>query len=196
MAQAELDDDVAEAQKIVKKFSWKAYAEDPDNDLAKSLVLAEARTKDKATGESTLQEQWMQLFQPSTRKALCDSQDESILAEPTAELSQAYKSFLKCLPKGHEARIEDGPPQLDVVAKAMKLAESTLRDRRETTKTGRMKQLFGRVAKSLHGHKELFGVVPSGDKYVSLVAGSVSAIIKVSTFIRTVSKERGHIQRQ
>ena len=102
-----------------------------------------------------------------------------ILSHPTEELSQAYRAFLKCLPKGHEAKIEDGPPRLDVVIEALSFADVTWRNNREKTKAGRMKKLFSKVAVNLHKHKELFEMIPSGDKYISLIAGSISAIIKV-----------------
>ena len=106
-------------------------------------------------------------------------QDEMILAGSTDELVKEYKKFLKCLPKDHPARIEDGPPRLDSVVDALRLADTEWTSNREKTKMGRAKTLFTKVAQSLVKYKDLFAIVPSGDKYVSLVAGSVSAIIKV-----------------
>ena len=111
------------------------------------------------------------------------SQDEALLAHPTEELSQAYKKFLKCLPKGHEARIEDGPPRLEAVIDALTTAEHTWKSNREKTKAGRMRGLFSKVAVTMNKHRELFAMIPSSDKYISLVAGSVSAIIKVPASI-------------
>ena len=102
-----------------------------------------------------------------------------ILAGSTDELAKEYKKFLKCLPKNHPARIEDGPPRLDRVMDALRLADTEWTIHREETKTGRAKKLFTKVAQSLFKYKDLFDIVPSGDKYVSLVAGSISAIIKV-----------------
>ena len=102
-----------------------------------------------------------------------------LLAKPTDELAQVYKNFLKCLPKEHEARIEDGPPRLDVVIKAVKIADAKWKGNREKSKAGRTKRLFTKIPVHLDKYKELAAVVPSGDKYVSLIAGSVSAIIKV-----------------
>ena len=65
------DDSVEQnAKKIVKTFSWKTYARDPDNDLAKSLVSIEACNESNTTNEATLREQWIKLFDPSIEKAL------------------------------------------------------------------------------------------------------------------------------
>lgn len=107
--------------------------------------------------------------------------DEIILAEPTEDLAQAYKKFLKCLPKEHAARIEDGPPRLDVVLKAVSVAQVSWKNKRENTKTGQAKEVYSKVVRSLYGHRDLFAMIPSSDKYVSLVAGSLTAIIKVGS---------------
>lgn len=106
-------------------------------------------------------------------------QDEIILADPTDELLQAYRKFLKCLPKGHEARIEDGPPKLTAIVEALTLADDNWKSNREKTKAGRMRTLFSKVAVNLYKYKELFAMVPRSDRYLSLVAGSMSAIVKV-----------------
>lgn len=62
-------DDLFEAKKVVRKFSWKTYSENPNNDLAKSLIAAEALDKQNEEEEVTLNEQWRELFNPATSKA-------------------------------------------------------------------------------------------------------------------------------
>lgn len=66
------------------------------------------------------------------------------------------------------------------MVEAVATADSTWKKNRESTKAGRMKTLFSKVCSSLNGHKDLFAILPSGDKYVCLVTGSVSSIVKVS----------------
>ena len=106
-------------------------------------------------------------------------QDEMILASSTDELAKVYKEFLECVPKDHQGRIDDSPRMLGSVVDTLSLADAGWKSNRKKTKLGRMKTLFTRVTQSLAKYKDLFAVVPSGDKYVSLVAGSVSAIVKV-----------------
>ena len=58
-----------QAKNAVRKFGWKTYAENPDDELAKSLVAAEALDRQDEKDEAMLGEQWMQLFDPATSKA-------------------------------------------------------------------------------------------------------------------------------
>ena len=90
-----------------------------------------------------------------------------------------YQKFLKCLPKDHTARVEDGPPDIRVVMDALIVAESNWKNNREKTRLGRMKKLFGKFSINVSKFKDVFAVVPSGDKYTCLVTGTISAIIKV-----------------
>ena len=66
-----------------------------------------------------------------------------------------------------------------MVVEAVKVADTKWKDNHEKTKAGRMKALFGKVAGSLKKHRDLFAVLPSGEKYICLLIGSVSAIVKV-----------------
>ena len=43
-----------------------------------------------------------------------------------------------------------------------------------------MKLLFGKFGTNAYKFRELFAMIPSSDKYVSILTGSLSAIIKVS----------------
>ncbi|KAL8734031.1 MAG: hypothetical protein Q9166_001792 [cf. Caloplaca sp. 2 TL-2023] len=172
--------DVFEAKQMVRKFSWKAYSEHSDDDLVQSLVVATATDTQKEEVEGTLERQWGELFDSSTGEKSNQSQEEIILASSTDELAKSYKAFQKCLPKGHVSRIEDGPPRFKAVYEAVATADSAWKKNRERTNVGRMKTLFGKVCGSLENHRTLFAVIPSGDKYISLVAGSISAIVKAT----------------
>ncbi|KAL8687494.1 MAG: hypothetical protein Q9218_006350 [Villophora microphyllina] len=173
-------EDLQEAKQLVRTFSWKTYSESPDDDLVQSLVLAEAIDTSNEKDEGTLGKQWGEIFDPLINETSNQSHEEIILATPTDELAKAYKAFQKCLPKEHEDNVADGPPKIKAVAEAVAIADSAWKKNRECTKAGRMKTLFGKVCGSLNNHKNLFAVLPSGDKYVCLVTGSISAIVKIA----------------
>ena len=69
-ASCDRENETVNAKRIVRAFSWKAYAENPDDDLAKSLMIAEAGEAPEQKQEATLKDQWMQLFDPAVSKAL------------------------------------------------------------------------------------------------------------------------------
>lgn len=44
---------------------------------------------------------------------------------------------------------------------------------------GNTKKLFGKLCQQVESHKEILDIIPSGDKYVSLITGSLSTLVKV-----------------
>ena len=56
------DKDSPSGRGIVRKFSHAVYAENPDDDLTRSLVAAEATTTVPEAREPSLEQQWIQLF--------------------------------------------------------------------------------------------------------------------------------------
>ena len=80
-AASEEQGDLTNAKKAVRTFSWKAYAESPDDDLTKSLVVAEASTELKDRWEGTSKEQWMQMFDPATSNAFQYARLELVASE-------------------------------------------------------------------------------------------------------------------
>ena len=95
------DDDLFEAKKVVRKFSWKTYAENPDDELAKSLVAAEALDRQNEKDEAMLGEQWKRLFDPATSKAFgyvliftlqCDSLPHNMDHDLLIIISTQWKS--------------------------------------------------------------------------------------------------------
>ena len=69
-ANSDRENEIVNAKSIVRAFSWKAYAEDPNDDLAKSLMIAQAGEEPEQKQGATLKDQWMQLFDPAVGKAL------------------------------------------------------------------------------------------------------------------------------
>lgn len=50
------------------------------------------------------------------------------------------------------------------------------------TKVGRVKGWFGKVAGRINNHKYLLDMLPSGDKYTSVLIGGLTACIKVFNY--------------
>lgn len=58
-------------------------------------------------------------------------------------------------------------------------ASKTWEDRRAGTRPGRLKRIFGQLCKTCENHSQLISILPTDDKYVRLLTGSLSAITQV-----------------
>lgn len=73
---------------------------------------------------------------------------------------------------------EDEPPSLNILWKAAHDAGSKWEKKREKG-FGRAKACLFSFLDTMDAHKYLFSVVPNGDKYTSLLTGSLTSIVKV-----------------
>lgn len=108
--------------------------------------------------------------------------DEAELEKISKQLAKQWLDFKHLLPAGNSNKEEHIPPPIGELIEAVEKANLTWQYNRETN-TGKAKQRFGKICKSLDFHKEMMAVIPQGDKYVSLLTGSFSAIVKVRAFI-------------
>ena len=111
---------------------------------------------------------------------MSNSPEDLLLETKGRNLAKAYREFVKTLPEGHGFKIEDGPPSLGAVLQAATTVNTKLESDRGKTKTGQFKGFFHKVCGSMDGHQDLFAIIPSGDKYVCLLTGSISALVKVN----------------
>ena len=68
---------------------------------------------------------------------------------------------------------------MSVLFDVIKSASASWQTQREETRWGRMKVFFAKMSRSADDHSDLLAIIPSNDKYTSLVAGSMSAIVQV-----------------
>lgn len=70
-------------------------------------------------------------------------------------------------------------PSLRLLYQHVNEASSTWKEHREGTKSGRLKTVFTKLCDTVHSHSKLVSMVPTNDKYVTLLTGSLSAIASV-----------------
>ena len=134
---------------------------------------------------SVLMAHWRKLpFYPSVYCATANHRrneniEEAQLAKQSKELADAWVKFQRSLPEDHQEKIPTSPPSIDVLLDAVETARSKRTQALSTTKLGKTKQGFEKVCKSLDNHDSLMAMIPSGDKYICLLTGSLSAIVKV-----------------
>ena len=61
-------------------------------------------------------------------------------------------------------------------------------ERNNTSRTGGVKNFLRKVCTSLHNHSTVLKMLPSDSEYVSLIAGSINMIIKVSYYSQNTAR--------
>jgi len=75
----------------------------------------------------------------------------------------------------------DSIPTITTLYEAINHAQTTWHDR-QNEGFGPVKGRFLTFAETMNDYSYLFSVIPSGDKYISLVTGVVSSVVKVWYF--------------
>ncbi|KAH8429322.1 uncharacterized protein LDX57_006989 [Aspergillus melleus] len=168
-----------EAKWHVRGFSKQLAEEDSTEPLERAIIRRETLDEEEENRKTSLVRQWQGLFHTDSAEDLEHLHHEERRLETAArELAKAWSDFQSVLPPEHRSRV-DTPPDITVVWKAVLVAEESFQEQKET-RMGKAKQAVFKACESLEDHKELFHIFPTGDKYVSLVTGSISAIVKAA----------------
>jgi len=89
---------------------------------------------------------------------------------------QAWRKFYESLPNEQSANLEAQRPDLRFLQDVVNAANANLKKKQ---KTQSIRQGFHRVCETFGNYENLSGVIPSGDKYICLITGSLGALIKV-----------------
>ncbi|THV50274.1 hypothetical protein BGAL_0157g00090 [Botrytis galanthina] len=113
----------------------------------------------------------------------------SNLEEKSDKLSVAWKNLegkLKLDKAG--APITSANNGTDILLLTIQLQRDILQKKQES-KGAKVKNFLKRTVQSLENHKYLFALLPSGDKYTSVLTGSFSALIKASVTHSKITDE-------
>ena len=80
--------------------------------------------------------------------------------------------------------VGDGPPTIETLQKAVQNSQNDWTERKESG-FGKVKMKIENFLNTMNDHSYLFNVIPSGDKYVSLITGVISSVVKVCVFFNT-----------
>ncbi|KAF2234473.1 hypothetical protein EV356DRAFT_501695 [Viridothelium virens] len=91
----------------------------------------------------------------------------------------AWKEYQEILPKHDRITLDSNPPTLRNIELACDQWYKAYRAK-EDDKLISIKENFQQFCNTLDAHSDLFSVFPNGDKYVSLLSGTISSIVKAS----------------
>lgn len=105
-----------------------------------------------------------------------------------AELEKSWEQVLQEIAKkdGKKKHQQNQPnqsndnpkPNIETVLKLVAGAQNKLEEKHRT-KTGKVKGWFRGLGQSFSNHSYLFDLLPTGDKYTSVLVGSFTALVKV-----------------
>lgn len=98
-------------------------------------------------------------------------------------MMQAWRRFYKSLPKEQSADLEGKPPDLQFLRDAVNAANADLEKKQKDSPISRS---FHSICGTFNDYQNLAKVLPSGDKYVCLITGSLGALIKVPCATRAL----------
>ncbi|KAH8805261.1 hypothetical protein F5884DRAFT_443330 [Xylogone sp. PMI_703] len=156
--------------------------ENDQSTIAQGLITQKARDEQKMQLPAGHQSQWS-LFIQGTSPTATDSPEERLLHEKAQKLLEAWRKFTRKLNEKLPAEQQiavDQIPRFDLLEKAVHDAQSSLRAKRDGTIVGRSHGRLANVIRSFDDYKDLLGIIPSDDKYICLLTGTLSAFAKAS----------------
>ncbi|KAI9369380.1 hypothetical protein BJX61DRAFT_519873 [Aspergillus egyptiacus] len=171
-----------EAELQSRDFAKNADAYKLPHPIGEAMVLAEAEQRDneeKRVRELIKREDSKDIEAAAIREL-------EIVAE---EMQTAWDELKQAIPQGHLRSGDSGDPVdtnkpgiLDVVS----YLSVSKKDEEKTSLVHRIKQSCGDVCQTLDNYSELFKFVPTGDRFVSLVVGTMTTIVEATVRHRKI----------
>ena len=103
-----------------------------------------------------------------------------IIRVETVKLKEKWLQFWRDTSKEDRLDLETSEPSIENVISKVQEMDSAWKSRRGKGIGGRAATYFHRFCGTLNGHASLLKVLPEGNEYVSVFAGTLNAVIKGS----------------
>lgn len=97
-------------------------------------------------------------------------------------LQAAWTAVQKDLPKDHRLDLDGVQPDLSKIIDAVQDAATELNRKSKTTTGGKLRSKLRGVCEQIHSHSNVLSVLPKEDKYICLFTGSLSTVMRVSSY--------------
>lgn len=102
-----------------------------------------------------------------------------MLAIEAEKLRQQWLEFQKLNSKEDQVEVKRYEPTIAGVFSMVTDVEKAWQSKRKEGKRGRAMVYFHRLCRTLDAHSNILEVIPKGNEYVSIFAGTMTTIIKV-----------------
>lgn len=105
-----------------------------------------------------------------------------MLAVEAERLRQQWLDFRKQNAKEDQLEVKNYEPTIAGVFSMVTNVEKTWQSKRKAGKRGKAMTYFHRLCRTLDAHSNILEVIPKGNEYVSIFAGTITTIIKVNNY--------------
>ncbi|MCJ1308632.1 hypothetical protein MMC25_002285 [Agyrium rufum] len=167
-----------QSQEMVHDFSKGWLKSKPKSNLAQGLV--------KVSGNNVRKDSYVALWdgkEPISNDAQVSSLDLSLRS-----MIAAWKDFQGELPEDQRATRDSNPPtEVSLKSTIESLAAQCSSKKGEEYESAKVN--FLGCCTTLDAHAQLFAIFPNGDKYVSLLSGTISSIVKAAVNYSAICEE-------
>ncbi|KAL8707334.1 MAG: hypothetical protein Q9220_007624 [cf. Caloplaca sp. 1 TL-2023] len=165
--------------KLIRTFSDKISEDDPGDILNRGLATPVATDRYSERRVAELRDQW-NLFLIEGQEIAVEfaPEEEAVLLQQSRKLYAAWQKFCHRLPESQRVD-ENSVPSITTLFRSVEEASQTWQDERKSRRLGKLKQIFTTLCSCFKDHSNLLSIVPTNDKYICLLTGSLSTIASV-----------------
>ncbi|KAL8393633.1 hypothetical protein RB595_003389 [Gaeumannomyces hyphopodioides] len=182
-----------ELQALVRRYSDRLAAQDPASPLNQALHAVATQESDETGAAGTVAaarqrpiswETW--ITSPGVEESGADG-DAMRLHQQCQRLRETWKKFHAHFNLGDVDHLAQNPPTVLTLRQAVSEAQKAW-EGKKTAGFGKAKERLESFVGTLHNYSFLFSLIPSDDKYTSLITGTISSIVKISVNHRKIAE--------
>ncbi|KAI1124220.1 hypothetical protein F5Y10DRAFT_250067 [Nemania abortiva] len=182
---ASITEDGMESRKLVRMYSGDVEERLPHG--GKSQVLGQVLSREKLDPRDVTNP-WRKFFDPPE---LSETEKDSItrlIIVESNKLLQKWHSFLSNCSKDDRLDVTRSEPTMEGVIDLVKELTATSRAKRESSRRGKAMKYLHKFCETINAHKSMLKIIPEGNEYVSVFAGTLNVIIQASVNHERISE--------
>ncbi|KAM7184346.1 phytanoyl-coa dioxygenase [Rhypophila sp. PSN 637] len=173
--------DARESRRLVKTYSWEVAERLPNGSDSRSNILSQVLHDSAGEPDpKSLASPWRKFFEPADFSVVSSSPATRIVAVEAAKLREKWVLFRRSCSKDDTLDLESFDPTVESVFDLITNLNTAVQAKRKTGLSGKITSTFHKFCDKLDSHSHLLKILPEGNEYVSIFAGTLNAIISAS----------------
>ncbi|KAI1644423.1 uncharacterized protein F4817DRAFT_346889 [Daldinia loculata] len=171
-------DDVRDSRRLVR-----TYSNDVEGRLSHgsddAQLLGQVLSRDRPDPRD-LTNPWRIFFEPWQPSSSHADPITAVIAVESNKLREKWAPFLKNSPVADRLDITKSEPTIEDVVSLVKEVATISQSKRDNSRRGKAIKLFHNFCSTIESHKSMLKLIPEGNEYVSIFAGTLNVIIQAS----------------